>query len=89
MSDAWTIRKYPLHIVDLDVIRMPENGRILCIGMQQGEPCIWVAVDPEAPLVEREFLVVGTGHPVRDVGIGDYIGTFYVGSLDFHVFECD
>lgn len=89
MFDAWMIWKYPLHIEDLNVIRIPGKGKVLCVQMQRGEPCIWVAVDPGAALIERKFRVIGTGHPIRDVGAGNYIDTFQVGSLVFHVFELD
>lgn len=81
-----TIWKYTLRPVT--TLEIPNNGQILDVQMQHGEPQIWVLVDPTRTKVERTFHIHGTGHTLpRDPG--KYIATFQMdgGSLVFHVFE--
>lgn len=68
---------------------MPEGATILHVAVQGGVPCFWALVDPEAPTEPRRFRVVGTGHPIDDVDVLTFVGTFLldVEGLVFHVFE--
>ena len=54
------IYKYPLHPVREQTIEMPLGAEILCCQLQ-GAPTIWAKVDPSEPIVQRTFLLVGTG----------------------------
>jgi hypothetical protein len=98
-----TIWKYPFEVADRVTLRMPRGARVLSIQVQCGQPCLWVMVatnsasnrsqtlgDPRADLVEREFYVAGTGHPLPEK-CGAYLGTFQLsgGALVFHVFEAN
>jgi len=84
------IFKYPLAVVDRQTVEMPKGATILCCQIQLDKPCLWAAVDPDAPLEPRTILVVGTG---RDTAFGlattEYIGTIQLneGVFIFHVFE--
>ena len=81
--------KYPIvEPADHVVFEMPKNAWPLCVHIQHGVPCIWVAVDPTAELEKRTFLIVGTGHEFGDDVFG-YIGSFQLanGLLVFHVFD--
>ncbi|MBQ8969210.1 MAG: hypothetical protein IJ064_05720 [Bacteroidaceae bacterium] len=69
---------------------MPKGAKILTVQIQSGQPCIWAAVNPSSFENEtRRFRIAGTGHPVEDAIIENYIGTFQMcdGKLVFHVFE--
>jgi hypothetical protein len=84
---AATIWKFPLPIGDVVDVPMPEGARVLTVAAISDAPFLWAIVDPYAPVVDREFVIRGTGHPLGDVGA--YLGTFIVlgGTLVFHVFE--
>ena len=77
-----------------NVIRMPRGAQILCVQTQdRGDtPFIniqlWALVNPDAPLEDRAFAVVGTGFPF-DPSNWTYIGTTQHdrGALVFHTFE--
>jgi hypothetical protein len=49
---------------------------------------MWVEVDTEAPLEDRHFAVVGTGHPIP-VALTAYLGTALTrsGAYVWHVYE--
>ena len=83
-----TIWKYELEIADeAQKFRMPEGARLIFEATQQGSPCLWAEVDPEAPLVERWFVVHGTGHDIDHDG--DYVGSGLAlgGQFVWHVYE--
>jgi hypothetical protein len=81
-----TIWKFPLKPA-VQEITMPRGARVLTVQTQFGEPQLWAEVDTDAPTEQREFAVVGTGHPMPE-DPGEYIGTFQIddGSLVFHVY---
>ena len=70
-------------------IQIPEDAQVLSAKFQNGRICIWVLVDPDAPIVKREFEVYGTGHPIQDADDLRFIDTVLVdnGQLIYHVFE--
>jgi len=80
------IFKYPLDICDVrQAVQMPALATPRRVAMQGTKICIWAEVIDGAPLVERHFIVAGTGHPVDDA-------TTYIGTVDqlpfvWHVFE--
>lgn len=83
-----TIHKFALELKDSQKILMPGSAAILALQVQHGEPCLWALVDTEQPLVTREFITRGTGHPIDDLA-HNYIGTYQLkgGDLVFHVLE--
>lgn len=85
---AATIWKFPLAPMANEVrVPMPKGAVILTAAAINDDPFVWAIVDPDAPIIERELSIRGTGH---DLGtVGGYIGTFvlYGGSLVFHVFD--
>lgn len=85
------IWKYELNITTGQNISMPKGAEILTVQTQNGKPCLWALVNPEAELETRFIELFGTGHPVLS-GMGasrKYIATFQMneGSLVFHAFE--
>ena len=90
-----TIFKYPLKqpldyiaaVVGPIVVPMHRSAKILAVGLQNGEPVIWARVDSEAPMVNRNLLIIGTG---RDASLADgcpYIGTYQREWFVGHLFD--
>lgn len=83
-----TIYKYPLSVDRPNHLPIPPEGKVLSLQLQRGEPCIWVELNPNHPIMsERVFLFVGTGHSVPVSS--EFIDTlqFDGGSLVFHLYE--
>ena len=79
--------KYPLPIADEIRIELPQDARPLTVQMQNGEPWLWVLLNPDLPIYVRTFVLAGTGHEIDQPGA--YIGTFQMadGAFVFHLFE--
>jgi hypothetical protein len=69
------------------VIYMPRAAVIVHVGHQSPAwVTFWAEVDQDAPLEQRVFQVVGTGHRVRD-GLR-YVGTTMpIPDLVWHLYE--
>ena len=82
-----TIWKYPIVTTDFQEVEIPQGAKVLTVQMQEGNPCLWALVDPNAEKQKRVIAVHGTGHPVPDA-VGEYLGTYRManGALVFHVF---
>jgi hypothetical protein len=87
MARIW---KFEVSITDEFTLDLPYGAVILTVQTQRDTPCVWVAVDPEAPFVTRTFRIFGTGHSF-DPDYLRYIGTFqtFDGILVWHLFEYD
>jgi hypothetical protein len=80
-----TVWKFALEPDEPCVIDMPYPSSVIRVGTQGDQPFLWAVVDPEAPTRPRSFWVRGTGHAIGEMT--DYLGSFTVGVLEFHVFE--
>ena len=82
-----TIWKYQLDLADHTSFTAPEPAEIISIENQRGILSAWVIVDPDAPVVTRNLVVRGTGHPFQG-NEGKHIATVqgHDGLLVFHVF---
>lgn len=86
------IHKYPLRLGgETNNISMPKGAQLLHVAAQEtpvyeAQVCVWALVDPKERVVTRQFLIVGTGHPVP---AGKYVGTALMdgGALVWHVFD--
>jgi hypothetical protein len=74
-------------------IEMPRGARFLHLGAVPGflggygtEPCLWAFVDTDAPKVLRKFWLLGTGGPGEQLAFMEYVGTFFLAPLVFHLF---
>lgn len=67
----------------------PKGSTCLSVQMQHGAPVAWFYVpDRSAPVMEDNPLkVIGTGHEFEFDGEHDFIDTFQMGPLVWHVFE--
>lgn len=83
MRKVW---KYEIPAVDEFQLELPGAHKPLYVAIQNGVPCLWVLVEPDAPIVSRGFRLAGTGHEIN--GFADYVGSFQLrgGALVFHLF---
>lgn len=83
-----TVWKFEIPATDRFFIDLPEGALVLHVGEQNGDPFIWVMVDPDAPKTMRFFRLYGTGQPIDDSS-RHYVGTFQLRDMDlvFHLFD--
>lgn len=90
---AKTIWKYPIRIVDQQVLELPVGAEPLSVAMQHGDACLWALVDPQPELKKKQVTVFvrGTGHPMGPAEGARFIGTVLMlrGDLVFHIFVKD
>ena len=86
-----TIYKYPVKIEDEFNLQLPYGAKLLTVQRQIHETQIWFEVDTEAPLVDVNFILVGTGHEIRLNNYTEaiYCGTFQLagGTLILHLYK--
>lgn len=86
------IYKYKLEVCPKQTIKMPAEAKLLTVQTQNDILCIWAIVDPEKPLEDYTFHVIGTGHVSQenldDTGNFAYISTAQMasGALVWHIF---
>jgi hypothetical protein len=81
--------KFPFELKDDVEIQMPTGARVVHVGSQHNIPMLWALCDAEAEVEARCFRVAGTGHPIPESVVDNYVGTFMMmgGHLVWHVFE--
>lgn len=70
-------------------IELPQGAHVLTVREQGENICLWVKVNPAAPVCPRRFFVCGTGHDMPpEAARGEYLGTAMLqgGGLVLHVF---
>jgi hypothetical protein len=84
-----TIYKYPLDLVDGQVVSMPEGAEILTAQEQHNQLWIWALVNPDRPTSNRIFEIHSTGNPIAvDMGVERrYVATVQERQFVWHVFE--
>lgn len=71
------IWKYPLEITtDIQLIEIPKGAQILTVQVQNGLPCIWALVNPDATKAQVEIYTFDTGQPNVDTNGLSYVGTY-------------
>jgi hypothetical protein len=92
IQEIW---KYPLEVIDWQMIVMPRNSKILSVQIQHGTLCLWALVDPTEPKDKERgdiniVRIYGTGHLISSLDIRDmnFMGTFQLldGNFVGHVF---
>ena len=84
------VYKYPVLLEEYFDLDLPEGAQILSVQTQCDKPFLWALVDPDAPVKAIDFIMVGTGHPLKeDPAHLFHHGTFQIhdGALVFHLFE--
>jgi hypothetical protein len=83
-----TIHKYPITHNDRFSIAMPENAKILTAQKQGSYICIWAETDTNDLVGTREFILVGTGHPILvPERARKFIATIQDNQFVWHLFE--
>jgi len=85
-----TIYKYEIPLRGVTV-ELPSVSKPLCVGVQDGKIMIWIELDTALflPKTNRKFEVFGTGHEQpQDMGVSrNYIGTVFIDSFVWHIYE--
>lgn len=82
--------KYPLEVIDEQVLSLPRGAKILSFAEQHGGYCIWALVDPQRPQGTCRIRLAGTGHPINYAPDNlAFIGTALAmdGNFVLHAFE--
>lgn len=80
-----TIWKFPIALLERQVIQMPKGAHPLSVQMQGNTITLWAMVNTEHPMEDREIRIVGTG---READSRDhYLGTVQVDGFIWHIFE--
>ncbi len=84
-----TVHKYTLDLTDRQIVALPEGARILSVQTQGQRLRLWALVDADATPEAVEIAIRGTGHPIDDAEVLEFIDTFQMndGQLVFHVFR--
>ena len=83
------IWKFELTESGFQEIELRKGYEFLTIQMQNGNPYIWVLLDPNEEKETERFEIYGTGHEIHyDMGVSrEYLGTFQERSLVWHLFK--
>ena len=94
---TYQIWKYPLEIVDKQVLTMPAGVEILSVGKQGETVTLWAKVSllpthevHKTPMESVTILIFGTGHALpKDIELALFIGTVLTSSdqLVWHIFR--
>lgn len=89
------IWKFPVEINGTFEIKAPSSFRVLSIGVQDGRPVLWAALDPKSPEYTFKFHSVMTGEDFPDTvadpafwafrGTAQLIGS--LGPFVLHLFQ--
>jgi hypothetical protein len=87
MKSVW---KFPLPLGNSD-LPLPSGAIPLTLQFQDsiGMPCLWALVDPLAPLVTWNIVMLGTGRPTADASVvtkENYLGTIQIRDYVWHFF---
>lgn len=82
-----TIFKQALEVNDFQVVQLPQDFKILHLGVQQGVPTIWYECTTEMPLVDLDIYCFGTGYRMNYRPPMDYIGTVQIDGFVWHYYR--
>ncbi|MDD1553134.1 hypothetical protein FO615_06025 [Riemerella anatipestifer] len=82
------VYKYPLFVQGVQFVSLPKGAEILCVQEQNGKPCLWALVNPEAEKEEVKLITSGTGEVFNTKNL-KYIGTYQLleGNFVGHLFK--
>ena len=79
------VYKYPLQLIDsVQKLYVHDVSTPLLFAMQDGMPCLWLEVSTSQTKVEKQVMIVGTGHQVPD-GF-KHIGSCIDGIFVWHLY---
>lgn len=80
-----TVHKFPVPITDSFTLDIPKSHKVVHLGLQDGEPFMWIEVDTDTDARGFVFHVEGTGHRVAPHT--DYVGSLIMPPFVWHVYE--
>lgn len=81
-----TVWKYEADVDDRICIQTPKGAEILTVAFQQYRKItMWALVDTDAPVIDRYFMVRGTGHPVELRTDQKFLATVFDGPFVWHI----
>lgn len=85
-----TIYKYDLPNVTNTkfILSLPKGAKFLCVQTQRDKPKMWFIINPDKPVEQVVFRVIGTGIDIEDNFNDEYLGTFQEGPFVWHLFKC-
>ena len=89
MKTIWKFKVFTL-IDSRGSVDMPKGAKILSIGLQEDDVCIWALIDTknESKLIKRQFRLFGTGWEIKEpLKNLNYIGTVFMQTFVWHIFE--
>ena len=74
------------------MVNMPSGAEIISVDTQRDPGgnehiAVWAIVDPLARYVGRRFEIVGTGQTVYVGYLKKFVGTVFIGSYVWHIFD--
>lgn len=82
-----TIYKYPLDIVDTQIVRLPRGSLILTCQIQNNELYLWAEIDTnEKETVNAVVSIFGTGHSIPLDYDGYHLASVQQDEYVWHVF---
>jgi len=81
-----TIYKFPLEITDYSTLRTHDKAKVMHVGEQGGQLCIWLEVDLTQVVATHGFYIRGTGHVITGEE-GQFLGTVLMpNGLVWHIY---
>jgi len=86
--------KFPIAIGPITTISIPSSDEdhphkplavLAGLDPATGGPALWIELDPDAPRVDRHFVVRGTGHPIDEDEI--HVGSLIDRNFVWHIYE--
>lgn len=71
------VHKFPVTQAWEQTFEVSEGAQVLDIELSDGQPCVWILLDPNAPKVPLTIFAAHTGQPLRHER-GIYIKTLHV-----------
>ena len=81
-----TIYKYPIEIMDSQIVTMPIGSHALSVQMQDNQLCIWVLLETSLVSWNRQVRIFGTGNPINLKDRWEFLGTVQDDYYVWHVF---
>lgn len=75
---------------DVARVDMPVGARVLMVGQQDGDTCLWAEVNPATKRTEpRVFRMFGTGHEIKgDMGMSyEWVASWQEPPFVWHLYE--
>lgn len=80
------IWKFPLRLVDEQVIEVPGLINVISAVNQDGNLCLYAEVKPDDPPAKVKVFVVGTGNPAHHVEEALFVDTVMMGPFVWHIY---